>query len=60
MKIKTKHRQIYLAKEIGVSQATISMWLSGTTVPTGLQAKSFEEKFPKLYTEVMNLCKSMT
>lgn len=41
--------QTALAKKLGVSQATISLWLSGKAKPTGNNKKILKEKDPELF-----------
>ena len=52
-KIKTKRTQQYIADKIGVSQATLSMWLNHKTKPRGLQLRHLQEKFPDLAKEIL-------
>ncbi len=51
-KIKTKHRQAFLAKRIGVKQGTISMWLNLKVRPTGLTKASLLQHYPELHDKI--------
>lgn len=48
MKIKTRISQNIIAKEIGVSQVTVSNWLNMRHKPTGLQKKALKTHFPEI------------
>lgn len=48
MKLKTKHNQQAIAAAVGVTQATVSNWLSLITKPTGLGRANLVKHFPDL------------
>ncbi len=52
MMIKTKLTQTEIAETLGVSQPTVSNWLSLKTIPQGLQKRALKEQFPELSQEI--------
>lgn len=46
-------KQEDIAKTLGVSQGTVSNWLSGLHKPQGLAKKALIETFPDLYKEII-------
>ena len=50
--IKTKHRQSFIANQLGVRQGTVSMWLNLKAKPTGLTRAALESRFPDLAKQI--------
>lgn len=58
MKIKTKDTQREISETLGVTQPTVSNWLTMKSKPQGLSAKALEQHYPKLYVKIMEAWKS--
>ena len=49
--------QSELAKALGVQQSTVSKHLSGSSLPTGLVKKAYQEQFPEIYAQILFIYK---
>lgn len=43
------------AELIGVTQSTISKWLTGTHLPVGLAKRKLQESYPEIYKKIQRL-----
>lgn len=50
--IRTKYRQDHIAKKLGVSQGTVSNWLTLKVKPTGLGKQALENQYPTIAKQI--------